>query len=193
MIQDKNYKSRDGKNFTDPLECAKYEIENFPDILENIQQSVKEKPIDHQKNWCGYGIAPGYAHACACVGCINSQFREVGLSKYHWKVWVDSYRPKDDYDTSQKSFGIIITDLGTDKINLMKVLREVFQVSIPDVSRILKNSAHIVIKNEDYDMANWYLRKITNIETDAKFNVFYAEPENVMSKMFIIPIKPVNK
>lgn len=186
MIDKNIYKSRD-----DPLEFAKYELETFPDVLDSIQEAVKNKPLSHQKNWCGYnGFSSG---GCACMGCINHEFLKVNLTKYHWKVWFKNFRPEEDYDEGKNSFGIILQNIQNHKKEVIKVLREVFQLSVPEISKIVKQESAIIIENMPYYETKHYFKKAQEYNSNLNLEMFYENPDNILNQVFVIPIKSINK
>lgn len=161
------YKSQDGKDFLDPLECAMYEIEAFPEILQKIDTMLGEKDIPStQQQWCGYN---GNSGGCACSGCINSDFKEIGLNKYHWKVWYDCYRPEVNLDTSTDEFGLVIIDLGSNKIEALKFIRANFQLDMQDITKLTKRQPVAVMNRCPMFYVKRYKKKLDQLGVDSSY------------------------
>lgn len=183
------YKSQDGKDFTDPLECALYEIESFPEILQKIDSVLdKSNVATSQQQWCRYN---GESGGCACSGCVNSEFREAGLTKYHWKIWYDYYRPEFNFDTARDEFGIVITSLGDNKMEGLKFIRENFQLPIQEITKLTKKQPVAVMCRYPIFYLKKYKRKLDELGVQSSY--FHNDIDNTIEdpKYVIFPINKV--
>ena len=128
------YKSRDGQIFDDAKVCAKYELETFPEMLEILNQNLEGVHPSFKARWCESG-------ACCCVGCINRQFYDSGLTKSHWELWKEEYANLieiiDPYDDV---YGVLLNNVdANNRPAVMKVLRQHCGYGVTQVGETLKN------------------------------------------------------
>lgn len=123
MKKIETFVSEDGITFDNAKACVEHEFKTIDGLVDKINQKVDKKSGSHQLRWCGGGSG-----GCACMGCINYEFRELGLTKEHWEVWVDLYRqPRIDDEPDfgpDATFGIYLKEGEISKLSVIKALKE---------------------------------------------------------------------
>lgn len=142
------YLSKDGKIFDSEYSCAEYELATFGSILEAIEREMAKVYPPYQKNWCGSG-------SCACMGCINREFFNLGLTKNHWQVWFEKYRPIHITDGVRLEhnhvFGLKITGYNThfNKTAFITYLKKQYSLTSSEAFTKTKIDA-IIVENLEY-------------------------------------------
>ena len=98
------FEAFDGKLFNDGVECASYELSQKPEVVNFLNEKLKEN--DRLNYWCESG-------ACCCMGCANGTFYKISLGKEHWQAWIKNFQkvsvePKCNLDKSREMFIKII-------------------------------------------------------------------------------------
>lgn len=129
-----------------PLDNARMDFQNHPEKLKLLEDTMKEKYPPHQLNWCQN------SGECSCIGCVNYEFANIGLSEHHWQVWVDEIRKPHiaDSDTEDPIFGITIYAIGENRTAVSKFLKEEIKIAIPVLAEIFKGKNHTVIEKLEY-------------------------------------------
>lgn len=144
--------SEDGITFDNAKTCVEHEFKTIYGLVDKINEKVDKKSGSHQLRWCESG-------ACACMGCINYEFRELGLSKEHWEVWVESYRqPRIDDEPefgADSLFGLYLKDGEIPKLSVIKALKENYFRDFNFVQIGKRIEASMVEGKPLYEM-NWY-------------------------------------
>lgn len=147
--------AEDGASFENAYDCAKHEFQTIPNLVEKIEEAVKKKPASHQLRWC----SPG-AGGCACMGCINYQFREAGLTKEHWHIWVNEYREptiEDDIDFYNSKTNYQVQLVGfEDRSALIKILREETKKTPKEIMEVINGQENILLNTKEY----YYIKKL---------------------------------
>lgn len=55
-------------------------------LLARMDEAFGKLPERHATYWCGGGI-------CACMGCVNGDAYELGVTREQWLVWMQSRHP----------------------------------------------------------------------------------------------------
>lgn len=169
--------AKDGVTFEDGADCAKHEIEDVNGVKALVCSTFLSAPANHQLNWCGGNPEErNYAGACGCMGCINGEAHQAGLTYFHWDYWLKNLRPAhitDDIDSNARVFSVEWIEIGSDKMNVAKSLRKL-GMTLFDVGSALQlmqeGKTAVLIKNVDHYSASRALT-ILQRETDGKFEI----------------------
>lgn len=147
--------AEDGTSFENAYDCAKHEFQTIPDLVDKIEEAVKNKPAKHQLNWCSPGMG-----GCACIGCINYQFHQVGLTKEHWQIWVEIYREptiEDDINSYSNNTNYQVQLVGFDnRSTLIKVLREETKRTPKEIMDVIQGKETILLDTKEF----YFIKKL---------------------------------
>lgn len=161
VIMKQIFLSYDNKYFDDEISCARYELQTQPDLVAQIDDIVKDYPNSFQTRWCGGG-------PCACMGCINSQFYLLGLTKSHWQIWKDEFRvvgPTTLEQDMTQPCTVYILSAGPNRINVIKYLREFRKISFDNIKNILgeTDTKTPICENETYMYVKNMIEKLQSL------------------------------
>ena len=139
------YIAEDGEDFFNEKDCARHELASCG-VLEKLEAGIAKAPRSFQKNWCESG-------ACACVGCINREFHQMGLKKSHWEVWMEDYRQdvplgqEDKWDDSRdyEETNLILKNHGENKAEVVKIIRKITGLGMKESFDLLQPESAIKI------------------------------------------------
>lgn len=144
------YISNDDQTFVDKLECARHEFKIQPELLARLNEKMARHHISVQTNWCGGDPDErNYASACACMGCANHDFRDLGLEYAHWKVWIHELReeqPTDNIPNVNTDVDVIIVDFGDARIAVFKLIREFTGLGVLESKQLMDRGVGVCIK-----------------------------------------------
>jgi hypothetical protein len=159
--------SEDGIIFDNAKTCVEHEFKTIDGLVDKINKKVDKKSGSDQLRWCESG-------ACACMGCINYEFRELGLTKEHWEVWLESYRqPRIDDEPefgANTKFSLHLKEGEIPKLNLIKALKEHYFRDLNFV-QIGKKIEASMTKDEPLYESDWYSGIISLKEKIEEFGV----------------------
>lgn len=140
------YIADDNQIFDSEKDCARHELTNCEGVLAKLEAGIAKAPRRHQMNWCG-------GQACACMGCINSEFYEIGLTKAHWQVWMEEFRKEmpmgeetkwdssKDYDAAT----IVLKNYGDNKAAVITAIKIITGLNTAESYNLLTPESKIKI------------------------------------------------
>lgn len=151
--------SKDGKKFDDGLLCAEHELNLQPEVVEKINLKARRASMNH---WCS-------SQACACSGCANHTFYELGLEKEHHEIWLSKFKTDmhyDGYDMAKIMKVKLIETSSIQKFILYLKKHYLFRdLSTVDIYKQL--SSKLIFENDEYyyiENLCEYLKKYDDIK-----------------------------
>lgn len=140
------YIADDGQNFANEKDCARHELTNCEGVLDKLEAGIAKAPRGFQMRWCGSG-------ACACMGCINREFYEMGLTQAHWEVWMEEFRkelPMDEeskwtYSDNLTETNVVLKNHGENKAEVVKAIRRITGLGMKESFDLLQPDSAIKI------------------------------------------------
>lgn len=140
------YIADDGTNFDNEKDCARHELANCEGVLAKLEAGIAKAPRKFQLNWCGSG-------ACACMGCINREFYDMGLTQAHWQVWMEEFRKElpmgqeSSWDQSRDfdEATLVLRNYGENKAPVMAVIKRITGLGTVEAYSLLEPDSEIKI------------------------------------------------
>ena len=175
----KRYRAPDGMTFDNRFDCARWEFSLQPDLLDKLMDKLKGKHITAQGNWCGGDPEErsGYG-ACACMGCANHAFYDLGLEYPHWKVWFEELRgdqPTDHIPNSNTDVDIILQDVGPNRIEVFKALRLITGLGVLETKNLMEKPNAAIQTGTDFYYGKKYLEELTALGATIKLEVSQSQ------------------
>lgn len=140
------YIADDKKIFDSEKDCARHELANCEGVLAKLEAGISKAPRRNQMNWCG-------GQGCACMGCINSEFYEIGLTEAHWQVWMEEFRkvmpivdePKGGRSKDYDEATIVLKNYGDNKAAVITAIKIITGLNTAESYNLLTPESQIKI------------------------------------------------
>lgn len=151
--------AKDGKKFDDGILCAEHELNLQPELIEEINKKAYKKSMDR---WCD-------SQACACSGCANHTFYNLGLQREHHEAWLQKFKTDMHYDGYDMAKIMKIKLIETSSIQkfILYLKKHYLFRDLNTVDIYKQLSSKIIFENDEYyyiESLRDYLQKYEDVK-----------------------------